>query len=164
MSSYVFDIEANGLEPDRVWCAVFLDTETGEFTEFYSEEGFTVANSKGLREFVNKADCLIGHNILGYDIPVLQDVIDIDHMTGRLVDTLVWSTVSRKWRHAHSVESYGEEYGIPKPKHEEWDKFSEEMLHRCREDVKIQHKIWRGLCQETEEWQGYCLKERAKRK
>jgi hypothetical protein len=162
MGTYVFDIETNGLNPDRVWCAVFLDVETQEFRKFYSPEGFTRGPlSHLLVKFVNEAECLIGHNILGFDIPVLQDVVGVDALNGRLVDTLIWSTISRKWRNDHTLEGYGEEYGRPKPKHEDWSKYSDEMLHRCSEDVLINYELWKSLCKDTIKWQGYSLKERA---
>ena len=41
-------------------------------------------------------------------------------------------------------------FGVPKPKHEDWSKFSPEMLHRCREDVKINVLVYEALLKELE--------------
>lgn len=42
----------------------------------------------------------------------------------------------------HSVEAWGVRLGIKKPEHEDWSQYSEEMLHRCKEDVKIQTQLY----------------------
>ena len=65
---YIFDIEANNLLPhvNKVFCAVTYNLDTGEYQEFPPER---------LPEFlslIQNATLLIGHNILGYDLPVLQ--------------------------------------------------------------------------------------------
>lgn len=162
MSNYVFDLEANGLNPDRVWCIVFKDTETGEFTTFHDEHGMQIQNCARVVNFINKAELLIGHNILGYDIKVLQNLFDIGVPNSRFIDTLVWSRLIRPARINHSIESYGEEYGIRKPTQEQWEVWDDNMLHRCKEDVNITEEVWRGLVQETEDWQGYCLRKKVR--
>src|SRR5690606_31604826 len=49
----------------------------------------------------------------------------------------------------HSVEAWGYRVGRGKPEHNEWGKFSEEMLHRCSEDVEIQELIYKALLKEA---------------
>ena len=69
----VFDIEANGLffEADTIWCIVAID----ENDKVYS---FKPDKIKEGIEFLQSADKLIGHNIIGYDIPVIKKLYDID--------------------------------------------------------------------------------------
>lgn len=64
---YVFDLETNGLlaEVSRVHCAVAYDIDTDEIHDFRPHE-----IGKFL-ELYTRATLLIGHNIIGYDIPVL---------------------------------------------------------------------------------------------
>jgi len=54
----------------------------------------------------------------------------------------------------HSVEAWGYRFGRAKPEHEDWSQFSDEMLHRCTEDVEIQHLIYTTLLEEASgyEW------------
>ena len=49
----------------------------------------------------------------------------------------------------HSVEAWGVRFGVPKPAHEDWSQFSPEMLHRCTQDVEIQHRILQALMTEA---------------
>lgn len=43
----------------------------------------------------------------------------------------------------HGLADWGEEFGIPKPKVDDWDNLTvEEYVHRCEEDVKINTKLW----------------------
>ena len=64
---YVFDLETNGLlaEVTRVHCAVLYDLDTDEILDFRPHE-----IGKFLELYV-RATLLVGHNIIGYDIPVL---------------------------------------------------------------------------------------------
>ena len=62
----VFDIETDDLQATLVHCIVAQDAETGEIFKFPPhklEEGY---------KFLATADRLIGHNIIGFDIPMVQ--------------------------------------------------------------------------------------------
>ena len=49
-------------------------------------------------------------------------------------------------RSRHGLETFGEDFGIPKPKISDWENLSpEEYAHRCTEDVKINWKLWTNL-------------------
>ncbi len=62
------DIEANGLFPevDTVWCAVVKDHDSGDIKEF------TPDTIHLLPDYLTKFACLVGHNCIGYDFPVLK--------------------------------------------------------------------------------------------
>ena len=86
MRKLVFDIEADGFKPKNIWCIVAIDVDSNEEYVYRSDHG-------NLREF-NKllaSDIfeLIGHNILGYDVPVLERLQGIAFGTHTLTDTLV---------------------------------------------------------------------------
>ena len=53
---------------------------------------------------------------------------------------------------SHGLEAWGVRFGVPKPKHEDWTNFSEDMLHRCREDVKINVLTYRYLYEKRTSW------------
>ena len=77
---------------------------------------------------------------LGYDLPLTK-----------IVDTLVLSQlllpelkVPEGWvgkPKPHSVEAWGMRFRKHKPEHEDWSRFSPEMLFRCEQDVLIQEMI-----------------------
>ncbi len=142
----VFDIEANGLffEADTIWCIVAID----ENDKVYS---FKPDKIKEGIEFLQSADKLIGHNIIGYDIPVIKKLYDIDlHKTSKVLDTLILSRISNPVREGgHSIEKWGYRLGgVQKQQHDDWSQFSEEMLSRCIKDVKINKTLFNYLKKE----------------
>ena len=49
-------------------------------------------------------------------------------------------------RGKHNLDSYGEQYGIPKPVVDDWNSLTpEEYAHRCDEDVKINVRLYKEL-------------------
>jgi hypothetical protein len=100
-------------------------------------------NLEAAWRYLRSADVLIGHNLLGYDLPVLQRLLDVNLYDKTIVDTLVLSRLFDPTRGGgHSLEAWGRTLGYPKVEHEEWDTFSPEMQHRCTEDVKLNYKAY----------------------
>jgi len=86
-----FDIETNGFldAVNVVHCLVIKDADTGEVFSCSDREGYTpVADGLAM---LSEADQIIGHNILGYDIPVLEKLYPAWTYKGEAVDTLVIS-------------------------------------------------------------------------
>lgn len=136
---YVFDCEADGL----------LDTVTKLhclcYTEPGSDEVHTLTTYDEMRKFLANAKTLIAHNCILYDIPVLERILNIK-IKARVIDTLALSWYLNHTRNIHGLESYGVDFGVPKPKIDNWeDQTLEEYCHRCREDVKINDRLWDQL-------------------
>jgi len=146
MRKLVFDIEANGLYPSVIHCIVAKDIETDEvFTWTPKEVG------KFRAWVINNASLLIGHNIIGYDLPTLKRLCDIDWPLSKTVDTLVISRLLHSDRRRHGLESWGEDLGYAKVEHEDWSKFSPEVLNRCTVDVHLNHKVYDRLVKDAGE-------------
>jgi hypothetical protein len=95
-----------------------------------------------MKSLLTKADVLIGHNIIRWDIPNLERVLGIK-VKAKLVDTLALSWYLEPSRVIHGLADWGEEFGIPKPPIDDWDNLTvEEYVHRCEEDVRINTKLW----------------------
>ena len=62
-----FDIECNGLMPDKIWCIVAKEYKGDTFVFRYDEDNI----EEGIK-LLQQADILIGHNIIGFDIPILK--------------------------------------------------------------------------------------------
>lgn len=133
---YVFDIEADGLldSATRIHCLCWHNLS--------SNTSGTLTSLSDIKEFIQHADVLIGHNISRYDIPLLHKFGNV--FRGDIVDTLSLSWYLYPERNFHGLESWGEVFGIPKPSINDWSNLTEEeYIHRCTEDVKINVKLWR---------------------
>jgi DNA polymerase family A len=141
----IFDIETDGLLDEATTIHVMAYKLDGEvkYTHDYEE----------MRQLL-KAPVLIGHNIICYDIPVLEKLLKIK-IESKLIDTLALSWYINHSRNLHGLESYGEDYGIAKPKIDDWKSLTqEEYAHRCVEDVKINSALWEDLQKKLERLYG----------
>ena len=144
----VFDIETNGLwhEVDTFHVGVSQCLETKEINVFYDVNKMV--------EYLNTATELVGHNIIGYDIPVinlLSSSVGIDTSI-RLIDTIVLSklayyNVDKSFK--FSLEAFGERLGFPKGTHSDWSKYSKEMEEYCIQDVMVTAKLLTHLKRKT---------------
>jgi DNA polymerase-1 len=145
---YVIDIECNALErPDRIWLVVLKCIDTGEYLKFYDltkREEERERFIRFIRTWHQDGHLLIGHNILGYDWPVLCTLLELDTSAslGDVIDTLVISKLVDYSRDGHSIEDYGKEFGLEKGKFSDFSKYSQEMEDYCVRDVDICHKIY----------------------
>lgn len=166
MKVCVGDLEADGLldTVTKVWCGVFKDINTNEVVKFSPISSPNYISD--MLKFLDGVDVLIMHNGFGFDWPVLEKLYGYS-FKGNRVDTLIMSRTQNTHRMLppnclnrkagpHSVEAWGYRLGRGKPEHEDWSRFSPEMLHRCSEDVEIQHLIFNAL---KEEGKGFDWKE-----
>ena len=149
----VFDIETDGLDPSVIWCLVAQD-EHGKFHHFYED-----TLQEGIK-FLQKADRLIGHNILGYDIPVIKKLTGIDlYQSDKIIDTLVLSRLLNPTREGgHSIGKWGPKLGLPKKDSPEWSTFTKEMLSYCERDVDINYRLFNYLKKESLGFSKECIK------
>ena len=145
----VFDIEANGLTPDKVWCIVAHIVGTEEFFEFH---GFSLFDfNEWLLGFDNCE--VIGHNIIGYDIPVLERLLGTDFSKCKITDTLVLSRLANPSRDGgHSLENWGSLLNQPKGDYSDWDNFSQDMVEYCVQDVRVNTLVYNRLLQELRDF------------
>jgi DNA polymerase I-like protein with 3'-5' exonuclease and polymerase domains len=142
MKQIVFDIEANGLNPDTVWCIIAYEREAKEYIEW---SGDTLPNFK---DWVKEQDELevIGHNIIGYDIPVLERLLKVDFSKCKVTDTLVMSRLAEPSRlGGHSLENWGQLLHQPKGEHSDWLNFSQDMVEYCKQDVRVNELVYQRL-------------------
>ena len=134
----VFDVEADNLLEDatKIHCLSYTSDGSDVKTIFtYPEMRTLLLSQKGL----------IGHNIVRYDIPLLEKLLGIS-IKARLFDTLPMSWVLNTNRGKHGLDSFGQDFGVPKPKVDDWVNLTqEEYAHRCQEDVKINWLLWQNL-------------------
>lgn len=149
MMPVVFDIEANGLLDTitKIHCIVAKDLQTEQIHRFPPEKLHLFP------DFINKYDALIGHNIVGYDIPAIKMIMGIDLSNKMIFDTLLISKLLNPDReNGHSLESWGEVLGLPKLDFKEFEEYSEEMMTYCVRDVDLNCKVYQALIKEAGSW------------
>jgi hypothetical protein len=133
----IFDVETDNLleEATKIHVLAYQDGDQVRHTHDYNQ----------MRTILTEAKVLIGHNILRFDVPVLERILGIS-IKAKLYDTLPMSWVMFTDMMQHGLEVHGERYGVPKPSVTDWQNLSpQEYAHRCVEDVKINIKLWDDL-------------------
>ena len=133
----IFDIETNGLNPTKIHCLSYTYPDTLDVKTLFDYDD--------MRSLLTKQSHITGHNIVRYDVPVLERLLGIE-LNCSYYDTLPMSWVMNTDRPKHGLASFGEDFGIPKPVIEDWKGLTqEEYAHRCEEDVKINYHLWQDL-------------------
>lgn len=129
----VFDCEGDGLTPTKFYCLSYQD---------HLGEKETLTDYEDIRRFFTEYDWYIGHNIRRWDLPHLNRVIGIN-IPNNIVDTLFLAFYLEPERKSHSLEGYGEDYGVPKPVIIDWhNQTLDSYKNRCEKDVQINIKLW----------------------
>lgn len=149
----VFDIEADGLseivinkniqpEVSKVWCIVAKDIHTGKvytYKEDKIEEGV---------ELLRNARTLIGHNIIMYDIPVLERFygkIDTHAVDTLVISKLMYPDFKNHPLGGNSLRHWGKHIGILKEDYQGgFGDFSNDMLDYCVQDVEVSEAIYKA--------------------
>lgn len=171
---YCFDIEANGLlkEVSLFFCAVIEDVDTGEV--FYYDPD----NVDAFLEELSRAKWLIGHNIIGYDLPALEKLHGWKPPATTLIyDTLVAARVydpklpmhpdcPKKVPNAHdggkmknvgphTLMNLGFHVGCHKGDFGEdhaFDVYCPEMMVYCAQDVTVNVKVFHWIAKKLKAW------------
>ena len=160
--SLIFDIETNGLLFDvtHIHCLAIHDLTTKK-TISYNDEGNQEPVVRGLQR-LKDSDCIIGHNIISYDIPVICKLYPWFDTPALAIDTLLlsrlyhsdmmkldkkhnWKDMPLKLYGKHSLESYGyrlDEFKGSFGATSDWKEWSQEMEDYCIQDVNVTTKLW----------------------
>lgn len=140
----VLDLECNALHnPTKIWVAVAKDLDTSSYHIF--RDVHKSPEKERFLGYLHNCKLIIGHNLLGYDFPVLEALTGATCRAPGVIelDTLILSKLIDYPRDGHSVESYGNEFGLPKGDFSDWSKYSKEMEEYCIRDVDITEKIYK---------------------
>jgi hypothetical protein len=136
----IFDIETDDIDAKVIRCLSFYDVNT--------KNSATITDYNVMRKYFQRENVYFcGHHIIGFDIPVVERLLGIK-VENPLIDTLALSWTLYSSRNSHGLQSYGDEYGIEKPKIIDYAKQDiEEIKRRCSQDVLINLKVW-----ENQKW------------
>jgi len=153
----IFDIETNGFlsEATKIHSIVIKDIDT---KQLYSYHGDKIGRGLYL---LSGASLLVGHNILKFDIPVINKLypeykIEGDVFDTLLVSRLIWTNrkeldfqmkeLPLKLAGRHSLEAWGYRLGLRKgefAKTNDFANWSEEMQKYCELDVEVTYEFWK---------------------
>ena len=156
------DIETNSTH-SKIWMCYTHNSETGEFI------CHTTAST--LIPLLNKADRLIGHNLIGFDAPILNRLWGTKIGLRKVRDTLI---MSRLWNpsleNGHSLEAWGKKLNSRKVDYtriwhwwanKPFDKTSKEPYDfpwqplnevYCKQDVALTVKVFKYLEEQLKDW------------
>lgn len=152
----VFDVEANGLhevisgkkdsylpEATKIWCMSVMNIETKEIFLFEQD------NMKDGVQMLREADLIIGHNIYGFDIPLIERLFgSLDKKPEQIMDTLILSRLiygdaPPTESQSHSLMAWGIYLNSVKGDYKGgWDNYTAEMGIYCLQDSVITDKLW----------------------
>lgn len=156
---YVADVETTGLLHHLVeqgdnakmhnFCAMNLEGD-----KMYLLHAGTDSEKAVVQKFLNRDIVLVMHNGIAYDKHALIHFgFNVDKV--HFVDTLALSYYLDLYRPRHGLDSYGKEFGVEKPKIEDWEVLIQaDYDHRVKEDVKIQLHTYNKLKARFEELYG----------
>lgn len=144
-----YDIETDGLDPTVIWCIVAMDVDTKSVYKFSDHDNGLPGISDGV-EMLRKASVLIGHNVIGYDSPVIQKLTGVDLLDEvKHYDTWIMSqTLRYKRDHRQGLAGWGEKLGNSKIEYDDWTNYNKEMLRYCVQDVKVNVDVFFELMKE----------------
>ena len=130
-SPMFLDIETNGLDPDTIWVAVTMQGNVVK--EHYDRESLAKALEGDFP--------VVGHNLIGFDMPVLEKLWAISVDKRRVQDTLVMSRLANPQREGgHRLAVWG-----GKGDHDDWSCLSRDMVDYCVQDVRVTAKAYNKL-------------------
>lgn len=164
----IFDLETDGLldEVTKIHCLVIKDTDNDEVVSYTADD-----MADGLSRLSNaslQGTVISGHNVIKYDLPVIQKLYpSFTYSKTSVFDTLVatrliWADVKEtdnkllkqeklpgKLFGSHSLEAWGYRLGNYKGDFKgPWDTFTQEMLDYCVQDVEVTASLFRKIEQE----------------
>lgn len=134
MVTYVADIETDGFDSTKIHCFGYGTT---------LKDIRVMTDYDEMRELLLRPDVtFVMHNGICFDFPQLEKVLGVK-IRAKIIDTLPLSWYLFPERDKHGLESWGEEFGIPKPAIDDWENLPlEEYINRVTEDVKINIQMW----------------------
>lgn len=174
MTTFIGDLEGNGLkfEITNIWCIVNYDREADlyhisvpgrwlkrkELQEVVPENTILYKNHVHHLMVMMQVDSLVYHNGINFDRMALRKLYpwwDCKQMEDTFVLSSLFNPdrpIPKGSKGPHSIDAWARRFKMFKPYHDDWTKFSPDMLHRCIEDVKIGCKTWDALTEERNKW------------
>ena len=169
----LFDLESTGLlrVGSQIHCIVARDMNDADTPIVYDHKE-TRTIQMGI-EHLKQTEVLVGHNIIGYDIPLIQEAYDFDY-EGEVLDTLVLSRLfyphimerdferrprgmPQRLYGRHSLEAWGHRLKCFKGDFGKqdggWETYTPEMLDYCIQDTQVTLKLYELMLRRMKDYE-----------
>ena len=154
----IFDIETNGLYYDTTTIFCIGIKVDDNITECYTNrpiKGSSGSIEEGLA-ILSKADTIIGHNCINFDIPTIVKLYPT-FTYNNVLDTLILSklkypniiaqdmnnsNLEGKLKGSHSLKAWGIRLSNYKGEFDDWTHLSEEMVTYCKQDIEVTYSLY----------------------
>jgi len=145
MRKIIIDIETDSTA-SKIWCAVTKDL-TNQEVNLWTE-------ARELQKYLKPDDILIGHNVIGFDAPVLRRLWHLNIDSNQLRDTLIMSRLLNPvMEGGHSLRSWGLRLGNQKEEFTDFDGgLTDEMLKYCKQDVEVTAQLYERVSNDLLDW------------
>lgn len=147
----IFDIETNNKLYSRVselWCVCAIDTDIQQEYRCAGEDAYNFPTAI-IQPYLDKGGIIAGHNVILYDIPVLEKLSNWrfpEEKRAQVLDTLTLSHLIYNGRiDSHSLKAWGERIGVEKGTYCEenaaFNDYTADMLNYCMQDVRVTQSL-----------------------
>ena len=174
-TKFLFDLESTGLlrRGSTIHCIVMRNLEEPDQPEVFDHKPER-AVIQGVKQ-LERADALIGHNIINYDVPLIREQFSDFDFQGELIDTLVLSRlyyphiIDRDYERRptgmpqrlygrHSLEAWGYRLrcfkgDFAKSNSNDWSTYTPEMLDYCIQDTQVTLKLYELLRRRMQDYE-----------
>lgn len=165
MNIAVIDIETEPIpalvkDIKKIYCIAikYNDEETKCYTYVYTP--YSDGNLTRALKIINSADLVVGHNIIKFDIPVIENVLG--KVTPKLCDTLIdtklmyssqelinidssISDLPKSLIGSYSLKAFGYRFNYNKIDYTDFTALCEDMVTYCKRDVDLTYKLYTNL-------------------
>jgi hypothetical protein len=139
---YVIDFESDGLvdQATKIWCmGISWKDKNGKW------QVKSTTDYDAMKKVLSNPDStVVCHNLIRFDVLLYEKIMG-EKVQANLIDSLglSWYLYPERGQGEHGLAVWGEFFGVPKPKIDNWENLSvEEYCHRVEEDVKINTNLW----------------------
>lgn len=145
MNRFVFDLEFDSLTPTKIHVLSYAYNDNGDWKIVSTNDTERIKSF-----FLQKEAILIGHNVIKFDIPAVERLLDIKlDESLYIIDTLALSWYLYPDMKKHGLSEFGKLFGKEKIEITDWENLSyEEYKNRCEVDVEINIMLWGNICQD----------------
>ena len=157
-NKYILDIETDSLDATKIYCVVIQ--KVSEFSgvqevSFGIPDVFAYGGAFGYpslndfrKRFLGIHDTIfVGHNIISFDIPIINRLLKMNIQIHQAEDTLLMSRISDPRREGgNSLKNWGKILNFPKQEFTDFaGGLTEKMIEYCIQDVAVNAKVWMTL-------------------